>query len=786
MFDMVKKVSKEVIRLRNVSKHYPMGDSVVKALSHLEFKVFQGEFVAIMGPSGSGKCIVGDTEVISSEGVPIKIKDLKDKKDKKVYSLDRKTGKIKKFEAVEFYKRKEKNLLKIKTYGGKEITVSEDHPFFTLKNEGFSEIFASDLINGVFVATPRKIKINGKSQNLKVFDKLEGNRSIIIFNSVGLMKELKKKSNFSRKTLTKKFEINLGTYDSWFIKNNIPLYRFKQIIEYLKKDINDIKNDIRFTVITSSKSITLPRLTSNNLMELYGFLAGDGWIDNDGLKFSNFDQELIDRYNLLVRKIFGINGLDCIKGRQDHSSKLLKWFFEGAFDFPLKKKSRNIYLPDFVFKCPDSEIALFIKGLFDCDSHIDKKKKNIELTLASEKIIKQLQFLFLRFGIVTRFSEKIKCATNTKKKKKRKYFSLSISGYENLFLYNKYIGFNSFKKMKRLKMHLNSIVEPNTNVDVLPCGDLIRKMRRDSGVILSRKVHSYLWPYESKKINPTKKSLRKIIHLFKLNGIKSGKLQKLLEMDVYWEKIKSVEKIKKGEFVYDISVPCASNFLANNFIIHNSTAMNLVGSLDMPTYGNIYLDDKDISEFSESDLAQLRGKKIGFIFQSFNLIPNLTVRENVMLPMMFQGEDIDVRREKAAELLKLVELSDRMDHYPGEISGGQMQRVAIARSLANDPEVILADEPTGNLDTKTGAIVMEFLEKLNKKGKTVIMVTHDPELAEEYADVIYWLRDGILEKVTKKCGKRFMDVTKKKKKEAHEKTVVEAAVGTGKKRKGGK
>ncbi len=215
-------------------------------------------------------------------------------------------------------------------------------------------------------------------------------------------------------------------------------------------------------------------------------------------------------------------------------------------------------------------------------------------------------------------------------------------------------------------------------------------------------------------------------------------------------------KVYDGEFVA-IMGPSGSG---------KSTAMNLVGSLDMPTYGNIFLDNKDIGEFSESDLAQLRGQKIGFIFQSFNLIPNLTVRENVMLPMMFQGEDIEVRKEKAAELLRLVELGDRMDHYPGEISGGQMQRVAIARSLANDPEVILADEPTGNLDTKTGAIVMEFLEKLNKKGKTVIMVTHDPELAEDYADVIYWLRDGVLERVTKKAGKKFIDVTKKAKREA--------------------
>ncbi len=217
-------------------------------------------------------------------------------------------------------------------------------------------------------------------------------------------------------------------------------------------------------------------------------------------------------------------------------------------------------------------------------------------------------------------------------------------------------------------------------------------------------------------------------------------------------------KVFEGEFVA-IMGPSGSG---------KSTAMNLVGSLDMPTHGTIYLDNEDISELSESDLAQVRGKRIGFIFQSFNLIPNLTVKENVMLPMMFQGTSVEERSEKAEELLKLVELGDRMDHYPGEISGGQMQRVAIARSLANDPEVILADEPTGNLDTKTGAIVMEFLEKLNKQGKTVIMVTHDPDLAKKYADVVYSLLDGELDKVTKRSGKKFIDVTKKKKKEAKE------------------
>ncbi len=199
-------------------------------------------------------------------------------------------------------------------------------------------------------------------------------------------------------------------------------------------------------------------------------------------------------------------------------------------------------------------------------------------------------------------------------------------------------------------------------------------------------------------------------------------------------------KVYEGEFVA-IMGPSGSG---------KSTAMNLVGSLDVPTHGTIYLDGNNTSTLNESELAQVRGKKIGFIFQSFNLIPNLTAKENVMLPMMFQGEDIDVRSDKATELLKLVELGDRMNHYPNELSGGQMQRVAVARSLANDPDVILADEPTGNLDSKTGGIIMDFLEKLNNEGKTIIMVTHDPDLAKKYADVVYWLLDGKLDKVTKK------------------------------------
>ncbi len=198
--------------------------------------------------------------------------------------------------------------------------------------------------------------------------------------------------------------------------------------------------------------------------------------------------------------------------------------------------------------------------------------------------------------------------------------------------------------------------------------------------------------------------------------------------------------IKKGDFVA-IMGPSGSG---------KSTAMNLVGSLDLATHGKILLDGLNIESFGESELAQIRGKKIGFIFQNFNLIPNLTAKENIMLPMLFQDIPKEERESKAEELLALVELQDRMEHYPTQLSGGQQQRVAIARALANDPEVILADEPTGNLDTKTGEKVMSFLEKLNKQGKTIIMVTHDPHLAQEHARTVYWIRDGKVQKVTRK------------------------------------
>jgi putative ABC transport system ATP-binding protein len=174
-----------------------------------------------------------------------------------------------------------------------------------------------------------------------------------------------------------------------------------------------------------------------------------------------------------------------------------------------------------------------------------------------------------------------------------------------------------------------------------------------------------------------------------------------------------------------------------------STLMHLIGCLDLPSDGVVQLDGKDITELDEDTLAQIRGKKVGFVFQTFNLIPTLTAQENVELPLFFQGVPREKRRARAAELLRKVGLDGRLHHKPAQLSGGERQRVAIARALANDPEIILADEPTGNLDSESGKAILELLAQLHREGKTIILVTHNPEAAA-YAQRIVRIRDGRL------------------------------------------
>jgi len=173
-----------------------------------------------------------------------------------------------------------------------------------------------------------------------------------------------------------------------------------------------------------------------------------------------------------------------------------------------------------------------------------------------------------------------------------------------------------------------------------------------------------------------------------------------------------------------------------------STLLNMIGALDFPTKGKVFLKGKDIASLSENQLSQLRGKTIGFVFQEFNLLPNLDVLENITLPMVFQGVGLEERKVKAEKLASFLGLKERILHQPAELSGGERQRVAIARAFANDPEVVIADEPTGNLDSVTGKKVMEILTDFHKKeGKTVVVVTHDPNIAS-YSEKIINIKDG--------------------------------------------
>ena len=197
-------------------------------------------------------------------------------------------------------------------------------------------------------------------------------------------------------------------------------------------------------------------------------------------------------------------------------------------------------------------------------------------------------------------------------------------------------------------------------------------------------------------------------------------------------------EVYKGEFVIILGKSGSGK----------STLMHMVGALDTPSKGKIFLESKDISKLDESNLSQIRGRKIGFVFQQFNLIPILDAIENVSLPMLFQEIEQDLREERSRKLLALVGLGERMAHKPTELSGGEQQRVAIARALANDPDVILADEPTGNLDSKTGKQIMDLLSKLHREEKkTIILVTHDINLVK-YAHRTIYLKDGLVVKDT--------------------------------------
>jgi putative ABC transport system ATP-binding protein len=197
--------------------------------------------------------------------------------------------------------------------------------------------------------------------------------------------------------------------------------------------------------------------------------------------------------------------------------------------------------------------------------------------------------------------------------------------------------------------------------------------------------------------------------------------------------------IKKGEYVA-LMGPSGSG---------KSTLMNILGCLDTPTSGTYILNGKHVSEMQDDELAEIRNKEIGFVFQTFNLLPRTTALDNVALPMIYAGYSKSQRNERATEVLKQVNLADRMDHQPNQLSGGQRQRVAVARALVNKPSIILADEPTGNLDSKTSVEIMKLFGDIHASGNTVILVTHEEEIAA-YANRIIRLRDGLIESDTSK------------------------------------
>jgi putative ABC transport system ATP-binding protein len=222
--------------------------------------------------------------------------------------------------------------------------------------------------------------------------------------------------------------------------------------------------------------------------------------------------------------------------------------------------------------------------------------------------------------------------------------------------------------------------------------------------------------------------MNKIIHL---EGIRKSYFMGKNELEV----LKGISlDISKNEYVA-LMGPSGSG---------KSTLMNIIGCLDTPTGGTYILNGHDVSKMEDNSLAEVRNQEIGFVFQQFNLLPRLTALENVALPLVYAGLGKKIRTEKAKHVMELVSLSDRSHHKPNELSGGQCQRVAIARALVNDPSIILADEPTGNLDTKTSYEIMEIFDRIHSAGNTIVLVTHETDIAN-HARRIVRLRDGMVE-----------------------------------------
>ncbi|MBR9700341.1 ATP-binding cassette domain-containing protein [Candidatus Woesearchaeota archaeon] len=731
-----------------------------------------------MGPSGSGKCVTGDAEVLTSQGL-MPIKDLV-QNPRNVYAF---TDKFSEECVTTTFSREVDELIRLKTRNGKSITLTLEHPLFTICDEGFTEVIAKNLKIGDRIATPRKLSIPMCKKDLRALETLAEHPKLVGCLDASF-RSIMKVRGITRKYLSKKY--NRARVDGWIYNgNNVPLHILAEL------GLLDMVVKVKLPSTDSSKAISVPGLTEN-VAELLGYVSGDGWLDKSGVRVANIDETIKSRILELFKEEFAIDGSQDGE-KVTLNSRALRIYFSKVFRVPTRKKSWNITMSNALLMAPISVLSRYLRALNDCDGFVDKKKKEISLTLASKKLIKQLQTAYLRYGIVATVRSVRKRATNSNMRA-RTYWTLSISGLDNIKIYGKDIGFLHPMKRYRLEVHMLAKIS-DTNVDTIPISGLYRTARRTLGISnkwIKRRTGKDFWHIEGTKREPTvgtakimlselrKRQFELISHEDQLpnNLSKIGKelqhrsnsevqilcqeiqceLQKryinseyyLQQLEyaisssehLFWDSVTDIELIRKRTKVYDITVPRAHNFIANNVIIHNSTAMNMIGCLDIPTKGEVYLHHHDISHLTESNLAQIRGKEIGFVFQKFNLINTLTAKENIMLPMMFQNVSFSEREDKAEKVLRMVDLGDRMDHKPSELSGGQQQRVAIARALALSPEVILADEPTGNLDSKTGGTVMDFLKKLHKeKGTTIVMVTHDSRVAE-HADRVEYLKDG--------------------------------------------
>ncbi|MCK4327662.1 MAG: ATP-binding cassette domain-containing protein [Candidatus Diapherotrites archaeon] len=828
---MEKKKSR-LIEVDDVKREYKMGETIVHALRGVDIDIGKGDFVFIVGPSGSGKCVSPKTKVILNPGELKTIEEVYDAHSNKRNGLSYITnpglktvslgGRGTAFEKVgAVYRGSARRLVEITTRTGKSVEVSGEHPLFTIGGEGITEVRADRLKKGGFIATARKLPLKGKPQYFQL-EKLGTQKEVRMHNSQRTVRGLIKQCGLPKEGIARKLRVDVTTVKSWETVNNISLYHLSKLCRLCDKSFPEILSSNHYLKSnTSATFFRLPLKTSPELLEFLGYLIGDGSIDRSGVYFTNADKELLDRFTHLSKGLFSIKPARYkIKNhyRLSIPNVALAKTINVLLGIPHgKKKSQRI--PPWVFSCSNKELAKFVGALYDCDAYVQKTKTEVVLVLSSKEVISELQLILLRFGIVARKGGVIKKATNSGMQP-RKYYYLSISGVPEAKKYYEEIGFLCKRKSQRLGNKIRS-KKTNTNVDLIPASPMIRMIRRGLNYSTRRIKQEYkmdIWPIERTRREPSKDYVDKIVGILekRIKRLKyfkkrlgrktsyretsriavdvglpfkrimreskpgtyyykqyyeknkkqvkdalSNRIQEMIAEstplintlknimkageNVFWDRIETVRHREGNFVVYDLTVPSTQNYIANGIFVHNSTLMHIVGALDHPSSGDVKLEGMPIRQMSDFQLSMMRRNRVGFIFQSFNLVLSLNALDNVMLPLITDNTINSIELEKRARrLLSEVGLGHRMFHTPNELSGGERQRVAVARALINDPEIVLADEPTGNLDTSTGQEIFDLMRDLNKEhGTTFVIVTHDVEYIDK-GDKVYHIKDGVI------------------------------------------